>query len=128
MFGNGFHDRFGAAFFHGVFIRVRVVLSAFGILTPCRWASSSVYHSHRVNDDDDDGNDDGNGNGNGKGNKNKNTNNNHNNNNDHLELVMVRLQQYADTLGDYGFHAHLTGKTFSFYGILFPTSFSYPAL
>ena len=41
MFGNGFHDRLGAALFHGVFIRVRVVLSAFGILTPCRWASSS---------------------------------------------------------------------------------------
>ena len=58
MFGNGFHDRFGAAFFHGVFIRVRVVLSAFGIPTPCRWASSSVYHKPRVNDDDDGDDDD----------------------------------------------------------------------
>ena len=45
MFGNGFHDRFGAAFFHGVFIRVRVVLSACGIPTPCRLAFGRRGHS-----------------------------------------------------------------------------------
>ena len=33
---------------HGVFIRVRVVLSAFGVPTPCRWATSCAS-SPRVN-------------------------------------------------------------------------------
>ena len=49
MFGNGLHARIGATFFCGVFIRVRVVLSDFGVPTPRRRAISRTA-SPTVND------------------------------------------------------------------------------